>query len=70
MPMECDYGEFYIWNGANLRHGNKVNETGVSRVSVDFRILPYHKYNPENNKKSVAAGRSFTLGDYYELFER
>jgi ectoine hydroxylase-related dioxygenase (phytanoyl-CoA dioxygenase family) len=38
-PMNAEVGEFYIWNGANLMHGNKQNTTGVSRVSVDFRII-------------------------------
>ena len=32
-PMEASYGEYYMWNGANLTHGNKKNDTGRTRVS-------------------------------------
>ena len=69
-PMNCDYGQFYIWDGANLKHGNKVNDTGVSRVSIDFRILPYDKYDVGQAKSSVSAGKKFIIGDYYKLYER
>ena len=39
-PIEAEVGEVVMWNGANLLHGNKINATGKSRVSVDFRVLP------------------------------
>lgn len=68
-PMIADVGEYYIWDGANLIHGNKVNDTGQSRVSIDFRILPYDKYDPANSKLSVSRGKKFILGDYYKLYE-
>jgi len=68
-PFELDVGEYYIWSGANLNHGNKVNKTGNSRVSIDFRILPFDKYDPDNVKLSVSRGKQFVLGDYYMLHE-
>ncbi len=64
-PMEADYGEFYMWDGANLAHGNKKNETGSTRVSFDFRVLPKSKYTT-TDKKSVTQGMSFKIGEYYE----
>jgi len=64
-PMEADNGEFYMWNGAILLHGNKVNKTGKSRVSVDFRVLPESKY-VESDKKSVTYNVKFSIGDYFE----
>ncbi len=39
-PMELIPGEFLRFDGANLKHGAKVNTTGKTRVSFDFRILP------------------------------
>ena len=33
-------GEFARFNGASLQHGAKVNTTGKTRVSFDFRIIP------------------------------
>ncbi len=42
-PMELKPGQFVRFNGASLLHGAKVNETGKTRVSFDFRIIPYSK---------------------------
>ena len=63
--MEANYGEFYMCDGANLSHGNKKNETGSTRVSFDFRVLPKSKYTT-TDKKSVTQGMSFKIGEYYE----
>lgn len=42
-PMEMEVGQFARFNGASLEHGAKVNTTGKSRVSFDFRIIPFSK---------------------------
>ena len=63
-PMEASYREFYMWNGANLKHGNKKNTTGSTRVSFDFRVLPKSKYTA-CGKKSITQGVSFDIGKYY-----
>lgn len=62
-PMNAKFGEYYIWNGANLNHGNKKNETGVSRVSIDFRIIPteYFSYNGT----SVTSKIPMSVGHYW-----
>ena len=62
-PMNAKLGEFYIWNGANLTHGNKKNETGVSRVSVDFRIIPLDKFDYSGT--SVTSKVPMALGKYW-----
>ena len=49
----------------SLLHGNKLNDTGVSRVSVDFRVLPVSKYE-ENNKVSITNKTKMIIGDYWE----
>ena len=64
-PMEASYGEYYMWDGANLKHGNKKNTTGKTRVSVDFRVLPKSKYKP-SGKKSITQGVAFEIGKYYD----
>ena len=51
--MNAEYGEYYIWDGANLKHGNKMNESDISRFSVDFRVLPYSKYDEDNMKETI-----------------
>jgi ectoine hydroxylase-related dioxygenase (phytanoyl-CoA dioxygenase family) len=62
-PMSADVGEYYVWNGANLFHGNKKNETGVSRVSIDFRIILENNFNYEGT--SVTTKVPMKLGHYW-----
>ena len=78
IPIEMEYGQFVQFDGNQCSHGNKVNKTGVSRVSFDFRIMPLSKYNPvqwdisDRAEKRHSAGtttKKFIIGDYYTLFE-
>ena len=64
-PLEASYGETWYWNGATLMHGNKINDTGKSRVSVDFRIIPQSKYADEG-KQSVTNKTKMVLGEYWK----
>lgn len=68
-PMNAEYGEYYVWNGANLNHGNKINQSDVSRFSVDFRVLPYSKYDDTNVKETISTKTKIKLGSYFELME-
>ena len=45
------------------------NKTGKTRVSMDFRVMPYDKYDESTAKSSATASRKFVLGDYYKLYE-
>ena len=58
---------FSINNFNKCRHYNKINQTNITRVSLDFRIIPYSKFYTEN-KKSITNKLKFELGDYYMLF--
>jgi len=62
-PMNTEVGEYYIWNGANLNHGNKKNETGVSRVSVDFRVILEENFAYDGT--SVTTKVPMKLGHYW-----
>jgi len=64
-PMNCNYGEVIQWDGSNLMHGNKVNETGKARVSVDFRVMKYLNYKPSNHG-SINTKTKFQIGEYYK----
>lgn len=66
-PMNANYGEYYIWNGANLLHGNKKNETGVSRVSLDFRFIFPENFNYSGS--SVTHNLEMSLGKYWTKLE-
>lgn len=63
-PMNCDYGQCIRWDGSNLRHGNKTNETGSTRVSVDFRVMPLSHYIP-SSQGSINTHTQFKIGAYY-----
>lgn len=61
--MEAEVGEYYIWNGANLLHGNKKNDTNASRVSIDFRLI--HSENFDYDGTSVTTKVPMKLGHYW-----
>ncbi len=65
-PMLLKLGECMEWDGSNLTHGNKINDSDRTRVSVDFRIIPRSRYtdckSPTINTKTL-----FVIGQYYEV---
>jgi len=67
-PMNCTYGEIIKWDGCNLMHGNKINETGKTRISIDFRVIKYKNYIPSDHG-SINIGSKFRIGEYYKLME-
>ncbi|NKB65192.1 MAG: hypothetical protein GKR95_24860 [Gammaproteobacteria bacterium] len=64
--MDMNPGEFTRFNGNQCIHGNLPNKTGVSRVSIDFRVLRPKDYNPNHSPASLSKGHRFLIGDYYE----
>lgn len=66
-PMNTNYGQLVMWNGSYLTHGNKINETSNTRVSVDFRIVPISKWKEEENAGSIYMKTKFNIGGYYNL---
>lgn len=48
-----------------LRHYNLRNISGQTRVSLDFRVIPYSKYNADYEKSSVHGHRKMIIGDYF-----
>lgn len=67
-PYDVKYGEILQFDGANLLHGNKINQTENTRVSMDFRIVPYYDFTP-STKSSIYASKKFIIGDYFGLLE-
>lgn len=63
-PQVLKYGEILKFDGANLRHGNMINTSPDTRVSIDFRIIPMSLYT-ESNNASINTNMQFKLGDYY-----
>ncbi|GFE13813.1 hypothetical protein Sgleb_18600 [Streptomyces glebosus] len=65
-PVHAEYGDVIVFDGAGSWHGNVVNDTEISRVSMDFRTIPRDHYRP-NDKTSVSFGMPFLLGDYWDI---
>ena len=65
VPYDVKYGEVLIFDGANLTHGNKINKTKSSRVSVDFRMVDPAKFVPNVNG-SINMKTPFDIGGYFE----
>ncbi|MEU7146062.1 hypothetical protein ABZ942_41935 [Nocardia sp. NPDC046473] len=63
-PAGAEYGDVVVFDGANSWHGNKVNDTAISRVSMDFRTIPRKAYRA-TGKRSVSHGMPFLLGEYW-----
>lgn len=64
-PMNLSKGQLAVFNGNTCTHGNKLNETGVTRVSMDFRVLPKKYYDSEFHKASTSKGIPMVIGGYY-----
>jgi len=64
-PMNCEYGKVIRWDGSNLTHGNKINETGKCRISFDFRVIKLSNYKPSNHE-SINTHMKFQIGAYYK----
>ena len=64
-PMIANYGEAYEWNGLDLKHGNKMNKTKTTRVSVDFRVIPKIRYF-DSDHLTINTKVPFSIGGYYE----
>lgn len=67
-PLEMTPGEFAIFYGNKCAHGNKKNMTGSTRVSMDFRVIPYEKYDESKAKNSATANTKFVIGEYYKIY--
>lgn len=63
--MELKSGEVFCFNGNVCHHYNQINKTGVTRVSMDFRILPKEYMENSNNRISVTTNKKFIDGSYY-----
>lgn len=67
-PLEMRYGEFAVFDGNRCTHGNKLNDTGKTRISFDFRVMPASKHDPQKSINSVTSNKKFVVGEYYRKF--
>lgn len=55
-PQDVKYGEYIMFAGGKLSHGNEINTTSETRVSIDMRVIPISKYRP-SDMKGLAYGK-------------
>ena len=66
VPLTQNAGDCMCFGGNTHTHFNKLNETGVTRVSFDFRILPLNYYDPKSELQSVTTNKKYVEGGYYK----
>ncbi len=54
-----------IFNGHECVHGNYVNDTHITRISFDFRVMKRQDYDPTYKVKTATMGHSYIIGEYY-----
>lgn len=64
--MKLEKNNFFIGYLNQCKHYNKINETNQTRVSFDFRIIPYSKFI-KTNTESATNKIKFDIGKYYML---
>ena len=69
-PIETTPGHMLVFDGNRCSHGNKINTTIKTRVSLDFRILPIRYYNPHYPHKTATKGWRYIIGEYYKLYDK
>lgn len=65
-PYTVKYGEILVFNGSNLNHGNVKNDSGKSRLSIDFRMVDPSLFVPNNNV-SINTNTKFNIGGYFDI---
>jgi len=65
-PILLNAGECICLNGNKCSHHNKINKTGKTRVSWDFRVLPLNYYDEHTKLQSVTTNKKYIEGDYYK----
>jgi len=66
VPMVQKAGECTSFGGNTHTHFNKINKTGKSRVSFDFRIMPLNYYISDTDLTSITTKKKYVEGGYYK----
>lgn len=70
-PLEGDFGTLHRFHGHALYHFTKPNDTGATRVSLDFRVCPGADFDDDYEGSRAANGKQmFFVGGYYARARR
>lgn len=62
-PLNLQSGEYALLNTSIYKHGDFLNKTNKTRVSMDFRFIP--KKHLKNAKSSLTTRKKFTSDSYF-----
>jgi hypothetical protein len=71
LNLKLNTNQFFMAKFSQMKHYNRINETDQTRLSLDFRIMPYSNYL--NNEKlqsqiqSISLNKKMILGEYFNL---
>lgn len=60
-PLECPQGRALVFDAANLRHMNRDNKEGYTRVSFDLRVIPKSRYVDRTDGMTINTNLPFRL---------
>lgn len=66
--IEAPENNVISFNANLCNHYNKINTTGKTRMSMDFRVLPLN-YVPKKDSCSHTSNMKFVDGGYYKLMK-
>jgi|TARA_R110002167_G_scaffold97496_5_gene257296 hypothetical protein len=69
-PVNLEYGQFMLGYLNQCRHGNMDNDTGKTRVSFDFRVMPGFAYDDTCPLVTCTTKQPFKVGGYYSTMNR
>ena len=64
-PYVLKYGEMLFFDGANLEHGNEINDSDETRLSMDFRVTLKSMFHDSSNE-TLSAKTKMVLGEYWK----
>ena len=62
-PLELDPGQYALLNTSIFKHGDFINTTGNTRVSMDFRFIPCDALGTP--KTSLSSSLKFSTDSYF-----
>ena len=71
-PITLGYGQMFRFYGNKCWHYNEVNRTGITRVSIDFRVIPGSLWDDSSMLagETVKSKMRFVIGSYYAEHDR
>ena len=61
IPLNLKYGQALLWDGGYLKHGTLTNNTGITRVSCDFRFYYKDESLADEMIRQILSGRPHDL---------